>query len=110
MGGRSLHRHAAGSEAGVSAETRSGFSTPRHGAIVPGGSPASATMPVRVTSQRPSGSTSVATRIATFNDGRDPERLRIKYESMSENAFAFFRATCHLFWADWFRHSRLDGA
>ena len=37
-------------------------------------------------------------RIAAFNAGRDPERLRIKYDKMRASAFAFLRGTCHLFY------------
>ena len=38
-------------------------------------------------------------RIKIFNAGRDPERLDIKYRKMRNNAFAFLRGTCHLFYA-----------
>jgi uncharacterized protein (DUF2252 family) len=41
----------------------------------------------------------VAARIAAFNDGRDPERLRMKYAAMRDNPFSFLRGTCHLFYA-----------
>jgi uncharacterized protein (DUF2252 family) len=37
-------------------------------------------------------------RILRFNAGRDPERLALKYQAMRVNAFAFLRATCHLFY------------
>ena len=39
-------------------------------------------------------------RIERFNAGREPERLAIKYGAMRASAFAFFRATAHLFWED----------
>jgi uncharacterized protein (DUF2252 family) len=39
--------------------------------------------------------------IRQFNDGRDPERLRLKYRAMRADAFAFLRGTCHLFYRDW---------
>jgi uncharacterized protein (DUF2252 family) len=39
-------------------------------------------------------------RIERFNAGREPERLAIKYVAMRTSAFAFFRATAHLFWED----------
>jgi len=55
-------------------------------------------------------STSVAGRIVRFNDGRDPERLRLKYRAMAKSAFAFFRGTCHLFWEDWAGGGILDRA
>jgi uncharacterized protein (DUF2252 family) len=35
--------------------------------------------------------------ILTFNAGRDPERLQIKYRKMRSGAFAFMRGTNHLF-------------
>ena len=38
--------------------------------------------------------------IQAFNAGREPERLALKYASMQQSAFAFLRATCHLFYAD----------
>jgi uncharacterized protein (DUF2252 family) len=40
-------------------------------------------------------------RIAQFNAGREPERLAVKFRAMRESAFAFLRATAHLFWEDW---------
>jgi uncharacterized protein (DUF2252 family) len=40
-------------------------------------------------------------RIATFNAGREPERLALKYQVMRRNAFAFLRGTAHIFWEDW---------
>jgi uncharacterized protein (DUF2252 family) len=40
-------------------------------------------------------------RITTYNYGRDPERLRLKYAAMRADAFAFLRGTCHLFYEDW---------
>jgi uncharacterized protein (DUF2252 family) len=39
--------------------------------------------------------------ILKFNAGREPERLAIKYRTMRQNAFAFMRGTCHLFYRDW---------
>lgn len=38
--------------------------------------------------------------IVEFNKGRDPKRLEMKYEAMTESPFVFLRATCHLFHAD----------
>ena len=35
--------------------------------------------------------------ILTYNAGRDPERLAMKYRHMRSSAFVFLRATCHLF-------------
>jgi uncharacterized protein (DUF2252 family) len=40
-------------------------------------------------------------RIQRFNQGRDPDRLFLKYEKMRVDSFAFFRGTCHLFYEDW---------
>jgi uncharacterized protein (DUF2252 family) len=40
----------------------------------------------------------VVRRIQAFNEGRDPERLRLKYVAMRSGAFAFLRGTCHLFY------------
>ena len=36
--------------------------------------------------------------IQAFNAGRDPERLRIKYQKMRSDPFGFLRGTCHLFY------------
>ena len=49
----------------------------------------------RRTSQR-----DVIAEIRDFNQGRDPERLKVKYEAMTESPFVFLRATCHLFYRD----------
>ena len=43
---------------------------------------------------------SVIERIRRFNAGREPERLALKYAAMRRSAFAFLRATCHLFYED----------
>jgi uncharacterized protein (DUF2252 family) len=43
----------------------------------------------------------VAGAIAQFNAGREPERLQLKYRKMRSSAFAFFRGSCHLFYARW---------
>jgi len=37
--------------------------------------------------------------IQHFNQGRDPRRLRLKYQAMRGSAFGFLRGTCHLFYA-----------
>jgi uncharacterized protein (DUF2252 family) len=39
-------------------------------------------------------------QIRAFNADREPERLALKYASMRRDAFAFFRGTCHLFYAE----------
>jgi uncharacterized protein (DUF2252 family) len=40
----------------------------------------------------------IVRRIQSFNLGRDPERLRLKYRAMRASAFAFLRGSCHLFY------------
>lgn len=44
---------------------------------------------------------SLINRIQTFNQGREQERLGMKYTAMRQSAFAFLRGTCHLFYEDW---------
>ena len=39
-------------------------------------------------------------RIQKFNEGREPELLKLKYEALRESPFRFFRGTCHLFYED----------
>lgn len=39
-------------------------------------------------------------RIQSFNAGRTPETLKLKYQAMAKNAFGFLRGTCHLFYQD----------
>ncbi|MCX7135265.1 MAG: DUF2252 family protein, partial [Proteobacteria bacterium] len=41
---------------------------------------------------------SVTQSILAYNGGRDPERLRRKFELLRRDPFAFFRGTCHLFY------------
>lgn len=38
-------------------------------------------------------------QILNFNTGRLSEMVQLKYAGMAENAFRFFRGTCHLFYA-----------
>jgi len=52
----------------------------------------------------------VIERLQQFNQGIDPELLRMKYHAMHADAFAFFRGTCHLFYEDWPVHSPLNDA
>lgn len=40
----------------------------------------------------------VVERIRRFNQGRDPERLAMKYANMRGDAFIFLRASCHLYY------------
>lgn len=43
---------------------------------------------------------SVVDCIQKFNQGRDPELLKLKYKAMRKDAFGFLRGTCHLFYQD----------
>src|ERR1700747_2530702 len=43
---------------------------------------------------------SVPERVKEFNSGRIPEMLKIKYRNMRQNAFVFYRGSCHLFYED----------
>ncbi len=43
---------------------------------------------------------SVPERIKEFNSGRIPEMLKLKYKNMRQNAFVFYRGSCHLFYED----------
>ena len=43
---------------------------------------------------------SVVDRISKFNSDRIPERVLLKYQAMRQDAFSFFRGTCHLFYDD----------
>jgi uncharacterized protein (DUF2252 family) len=52
----------------------------------------------------------VLERIESFNLGRDSVRLKLKYQAMQRDAFAFLRGTGHLFYEDWPAHSRLNQA
>ncbi|MDB9514230.1 DUF2252 domain-containing protein [Kamptonema animale CS-326] len=52
----------------------------------------------------------VLERIKEFNQGRNPERLLLKYKAMASNSFVFFRGTCHLFYEDWPLSSPLNDA
>ena len=44
--------------------------------------------------------TSVVDRISKFNSDRIPEGVALKYQTMKQDVFAFFRGTCHLFYDD----------
>jgi uncharacterized protein (DUF2252 family) len=52
----------------------------------------------------------VTTRIQQFNQGRNPDLLLLKYQAMRQDAFAFLRGTCHLFYQDWQQDSSLNNA
>jgi uncharacterized protein (DUF2252 family) len=43
---------------------------------------------------------SIPERIKQFNSDRLPEYTALKYQQMAENAFRFFRGTCHLYYED----------
>ncbi len=51
---------------------------------------------------------SLAQRILSFNAGRDPVTLALKYDAMRQNAFRFYRGACHLFYEDLVRLARFD--
>ena len=40
----------------------------------------------------------IVKRILTANQGRDSERLKMKYDAMRSSPFVFLRGTCHLFY------------
>ena len=42
--------------------------------------------------------TDVVDTIRSFNAGRDPERLAMKYRKLRDSPFVFLRGTCHLFY------------
>lgn len=42
----------------------------------------------------------ITDRIIQFNSNRDAAQLPLKYKAMREDAFRFFRGTCHLFYED----------
>jgi uncharacterized protein (DUF2252 family) len=42
----------------------------------------------------------IAERIKNFNSNRLPAYTALKYQSMAENPFRFYRGTCHLFYED----------
>ncbi|HTR30616.1 MAG TPA: DUF2252 family protein [Puia sp.] len=52
---------------------------------------------------------SVAERIKEFNKTRLPAYTALKYQSMAENPFRFFRGTCHLFYEDLYASNALPG-
>lgn len=52
----------------------------------------------------------VIERIRQFNEGRNPQLLKLKYRAMRADVFAFFRGSCHLFYEDWPKKSALNNA
>src|SRR5258706_1409197 len=53
---------------------------------------------------------SVTQSILAYNRARDPQRLRRKFELLRRDPFAFFRGTCHLYYATLPRDATLDNA
>jgi uncharacterized protein (DUF2252 family) len=49
----------------------------------------------------------IAERIKAFNEDRLPEFRSMKYRIMADNAFSFFRGTCHLFYEDLSGHNQI---
>src|SRR5215813_13856703 len=49
-------------------------------------------------------------RIRQFNQGRDEQLLKLKYQAMRADVFAFFRGSCHLFYEDWPKRTALNDA
>src|SRR5271156_4465167 len=54
--------------------------------------------------------TDLVERLRAFNADREPERLAMKYRAMRAGPFAFFRGTCHLFYADLPKGTALDAS
>jgi uncharacterized protein (DUF2252 family) len=52
----------------------------------------------------------VLERIQRFNQTRDPQLVALKYQKMQEDAFTFFRGSCHLFYEDWSADAVLNTA
>ena len=48
--------------------------------------------------QAPRHDSPILDEIVSYNAGRDPERLAMKYAKMGESPFAFLRGACHLFY------------
>ena len=53
---------------------------------------------------------SVTQSILAYNRGRDPQRLRRKFELLRRDPFAFFRGTCHLYYETLPRDATLAAA
>ena len=48
----------------------------------------------------PSKMSKLSERLIAFNKHLLPDMVQLKYEAMTENAFRFYRGTCHLFYED----------
>ena len=68
----------------------------------------SSTSPTRRATRETGSARDIVERIATFNAGREPERLALKFQAMRESAFAFLRGTAHIFWEDWSTRFAVD--
>jgi uncharacterized protein (DUF2252 family) len=55
-------------------------------------------------------SNNITERIYKFNNGRNPEFLKLKYRNMRSDVFTFYRGTCHLFYEDFPQDSLLNAA
>ncbi len=53
-------------------------------------------------------SNNIKTRIENFNNGRNPELLKLKYKKLATDPFSFFRGTCHLFYEDFPQNSLMN--
>lgn len=53
---------------------------------------------------------SIFQRIQHFNKGYLPDKVQLKYQSMSDSPYRFFRGTCHLFYEDLYKTSQLPGS
>ena len=53
-------------------------------------------------------SNNIKTRIEKFNNGRNPELLKLKYKKLATDPFYFFRGTCHLFYEDLSQNSGMN--
>lgn len=54
--------------------------------------------------------TDLPLRIKNFNANREQNVLPLKYKSMAENPFRFFRGTCHLFYEDILKKNPFPGS
>jgi uncharacterized protein (DUF2252 family) len=62
------------------------------------------------TKVKPSKVVGVAERILQFNQGRQPDLLRLKLKKLRDDPFVFLRGTCHLFYEEWPTDSVLNNA
>jgi uncharacterized protein (DUF2252 family) len=43
----------------------------------------------------------IVNTVLSYNAGREAERVALKYQAMRQDAFAFMRGSCHLYYQDW---------